>query len=269
MLSTSLAWIALSGGAVLVTATLLSTALACRAWRRAAACAGQADAAQAHTERLLLGAAHSFVSLVERRDPTTASHQRRVAQLASRLALELELGEEAARGLHIAGLLHDVGKVAIPHDVLSKTGPLHPIQLAMIREHVRASALVVSELDAPWPLEAWIAQHHERLDGSGYPLGQAGDRIDLGGRILAVADVVEAMCSHRPHRPAPGLEAALAELRDGAGQRYDPGVVRACVRLFEERCFAFDQGIITREFRRSGPPHAAERRPLLQGVDDA
>lgn len=264
MLSTSLAWVALSGGAVLVMVTLSSVAMAYRAWRQAAACARQASIAQARTERLLLEVALSFVSMVERRDPTTASHQRRVAQLASRLALELELGEEAARGLHIAGLLHDVGKVAVPHDVLSKTGPLHPTQLAMVREHVRAGALVVSELDTPWPLEAWIAQHHERLDGSGYPLGLAGDRIDVGGRILAVADVVEAMCSHRPHRPSPGLGAALAELRDGAGQRYDPRVVRACVRLFEERRFAFEHGVITQQFTRSAPP-----MPLLHGVADA
>ncbi|MCX7843973.1 MAG: HD-GYP domain-containing protein [Candidatus Bipolaricaulota bacterium] len=167
------------------------------------------------------------------REPYTAGHQRRVAELACAIAQELGLSAERIQGLRVAALLHDVGKALfVPIEILSKPGKLTDLEMALIREHPRAGYEILRRVEFPWPVAEIVHQHHERLDGSGYPRGLKGEAILLEARILAVADVVEAMSSHRPYRPALGVEAALAEIREKAGKLYDPKVVEACLRVF-------------------------------------
>jgi len=166
--------------------------------------------------------------VVEQRDPYTAGHQERVAKLACAIAEEMGLPEERVEGLHLAALVHDVGKIAIPAEILSYPGELDPLQRRLIQQHPQHGWELLKDLDFPWPIADWVAQHHERLDGSGYPKGLKGEEIALEARILAVADVVEAMTSHRPYRPALGVQAALEELEKGKGRLYDPEVVAAC-----------------------------------------
>ena len=170
----------------------------------------------------------ALASTIELRDPYTAGHQRRVAELAVAIARELGLSAEEQTGLRIAGLVHDVGKIVVPSEILSKPGRLSPLEMDMVRVHPEAGFNVLQGIDFPWPVAEVVHQHHERLDGSGYPQGLAGDEILLGARILAVADVVEAISSHRPYRAALGIEAALAEVEAGRGKLYDPQVVDAC-----------------------------------------
>lgn len=176
---------------------------------------------------------------LEARDPYTAGHQNRVARLALAIAERMNLDAERRKGLRIAATLHDIGKLAVPSDILAKPTRLTDSELDVVRGHVAAGLSILEKIDFPWPVAAIVAQHHERLDGSGYPKGLAGDELSLEGRILGAADTVEAMCSHRPYRPALGIDRALAELRDGRGVRYDAAVVDACVAAFEAG-FAFD-----------------------------
>jgi PAS domain S-box-containing protein len=184
------------------------------------------------------GVIAALVRTVEVRDPYTGGHQRRVGELAAAMALRMELGEERAEGLRVAGLLHDVGMVIIPAEILAKPGRLTTIELELVKGHARAGFEILSAIHFPWPVAEMALQHHERLDGSGYPEGLSGEDVLPEARILAVADVVEAMASHRPYRPALGLEAALAEVRGGGGVRYDPAAVAACEGAFAEG-FAF------------------------------
>jgi len=174
----------------------------------------------------------ALASTIELRDPYTAGHQRRVAELAVAIARELGLSAEEQTGLRIAGLVHDVGKIVVPSEILSKPGRLSPLEMDMVRVHPEAGFNVLQGIDFPWPVAEVVHQHHERLDGSGYPQGLAGEEILLGARILAVADVVEAISSHRPYRAALGIEAALAEVEAGRGKLYDPQVVDACLAVF-------------------------------------
>jgi len=178
-------------------------------------------------------------AIVGLRDPCMAAHERRVAALAAAIAVELGLGEEAREGLAFAGEVHDTGKVAVPAEILSKPGALSDMEYALITQHPEAGRELLGAIHFRQPVAEIVAQHHERLNGSGYPDGLRGDEIMLEARILAVADVVEAMASHRPYRPTLGLEAALAEVRGGAGTRYDAGVVAACERAFAAG-FVFD-----------------------------
>jgi len=174
-------------------------------------------------------------SAMELRDPYTAGHQRRVAELACAIAAEMGLPEERVRGLRVAALLHDVGKALyVPTEILSKPGKLTPTEMALVREHCKAGYEILRRVEFPWPVAEIVYQHHERLDGSGYPRGLRGEEILLEAKIIAVADVVEAMSSHRPYRPALGVEAALAEIREKAGTLYDPEVVEACLRVFRK-----------------------------------
>lgn len=184
-------------------------------------------------ERAFQEVVEAFSAAMDLRDPYTAGHQRRVAELACAIAQELGLAEERVRGLRVAALLHDVGKALfVPIEILSKPGKLTDLEMALIREHPRAGYEILRRVEFPWPVAEIVHQHHERLDGSGYPRGLKGEAILLEARILAVADVVEAMSSHRPYRPALGVEAALAEIREMAGKLYDPKVVEACLRVF-------------------------------------
>ncbi len=185
-------------------------------------------------EDVLTQTVAALAAAAERRDPYTAGHQRRVAELADAIARELGLPEDRIHGLHLAGLVHDVGKLSIPSEILSKPGLLTPLELTLVRGHVTHSYEIVRGIEFPWPVAEIVHQHHERWDGSGYPRNLKGEKVLLEARILAVADVVEAMGSHRPYREALGLGQALAEIEGKRGQSYDPGVVDACLRLFRE-----------------------------------
>ncbi|MFI5361631.1 MAG: HD domain-containing phosphohydrolase [Elusimicrobiota bacterium] len=181
----------------------------------------------------------AIASTIEIRDPYTAGHQRRVAQLAARIARELGLPEEQTRGIYLAGLIHDSGKINVPAEILSKPGRLTPIELLFIRTHPQSGYDIVKGVDFPWPIAETIFQHHERLDGSGYPRGLAGKAVIIEARIVSVADVTEAIMAHRPYRAALGLDAALAEIAAGKGHLYDPAAVDACIDLFRNKGFAF------------------------------
>ena len=183
---------------------------------------------------------NALASAVEQRDPYTAGHQRRVAQLACAIAKEMGLGGERIDGLRLAGVIHDVGKISVPAEILSKPTRLTEMEFNIIKTHSQAGHDVLKKIRFPWPIAEMVLQHHERMDGSGYPQGISGDQILLEARILAVADVVEAMSSHRPYRPALGMEEALSEISEARGTLYDPDVVDACLKLFREKDFKFE-----------------------------
>lgn len=189
----------------------------------------------------LEGTIEAIATMSELRDPYTAGHQQRVTGLALAIAQEMGLPEEKIQALRVAGLLHDVGKVYVPSEILSKPGKLAELERNLVRAHAEASYNIVKTIKFPWPVCRIILQHHERIDGSGYPKGLKGEEIELEARILAVADVVEAMMSHRPYRPAMGLDKALEEITTNRGILYDEQVVDACVRLFREKGFNFDE----------------------------
>jgi PAS domain S-box-containing protein len=175
----------------------------------------------------------------ERRDPYTAGHQVRVTDLVLAIARKLEYGEDACSTLRTAGMLHDIGKLGVPAEILSKPTALSKIEFELIRTHPQAAYDILADIPFPGPVAEIVLQHHERHDGSGYPRSMPGDDILPEARILAVADVVEAMASHRPYRPARGMKAALDEIRAGRGTRYDPQVADACVALIESGEFSF------------------------------
>ena len=177
-------------------------------------------------------------TLSEMRDPYTAGHERRVADIAVAIGAELGFDDRRREGLRVAGYLHDVGKITIPAEILSKPGKLSPIEYQLIQGHAQASYEVLKTVKFPWPVAEVALQHHERMDGSGYPQGLKGEEILLEARIMAVADVVEAMSSHRPYRPGLGIEVALAEIEHGRDSAYDPVVADACLKLFREKGYA-------------------------------
>lgn len=181
----------------------------------------------------------ALAAIVEMRDPYTAGHQRRVAQLAVAIAHELHLPDEQVEGIHLAGVVHDVGKIRIPAEILSKPGKLTSNEFSLIKEYSQSGFEILKTIAFPWPIAQVVLQHHERLDGSGYPNKLKGEDILIEARIVAVADVVESMISHRPYRPGLGLEAALAEIEGKKCLLYDPLVVETCVRLFREQNFNF------------------------------
>jgi putative nucleotidyltransferase with HDIG domain len=195
-----------------------------------------------HEEMLRDGLEDTIASIsltVETRDPYTAGHQKRVAALAKALARELGMSAEEAHGIFLAGIVHDIGKINVPSEILLKAGALSDAQRTMVNNHPVAGYEILKGIKFPWPVAEIVHQHHERLDGSGYPQGLKGGDILIGSRILAVADVVEAMSSHRPHRPSLGIDAALAEITSGKDTRFDGSVVDACVNLFREGRFSF------------------------------
>ena len=181
----------------------------------------------------------AIASTVEMRDLYTAGHQRRVAVLAAAMARELGLPPDQVDGVYLSGVIHDVGKITVPAEILSKPGRLSPLERQFVEEHAQAGYDILKGIDFPWPIAETVRQHHERLDGSGYPRRLAGEAIAPAARILAVADVVESMMSHRPYRPALGLAAALAEVEAGGGRLYDAAAVAACAGLFREKGFGF------------------------------
>jgi putative two-component system response regulator len=191
-------------------------------------------------QRALEGTVHSLVAAIELRDPYTAGHQRRVTRLACAIAREMGLPEEQIEGIHMAALIHDMGKITVPAEILSKPSPLSKLEYGLIKNHAQVGHDVLKGMDFPWPLAQIVLQHHERLDGSGYPQGLSGEEIMLEARILAVADVVEAMASHRPYRPPRGLDKALEEISQNRGVLYDSKAVDVCLKLFAEKGFKFE-----------------------------
>jgi PAS domain S-box-containing protein/putative nucleotidyltransferase with HDIG domain len=186
-------------------------------------------------QRIMEGAIEAIASIAETRDPYTAGHQRRVAGLASAIAKEMGLGEEQVAKIRIAGLLHDIGKVAVPAELLSKPGKLNETEFDLIKLHPQLGRDILKTMELPWVICPIVLQHHERMDGSGYPRGLKGDEICLEARILAVADVVEAMASHRPYRPSLGIDKALEEISNNRGKLYDSEIVDICLKLFQEK----------------------------------
>ncbi len=205
----------------------------------------QAALEQQAAERALSVALESAIAAmaatVEMRDPYTAGHQKRAGELAGAIAAEMGLPEERVHGVRLAGTVHDLGKISVPSEVLNKPGRLNDLEMNLIKLHARAGHDILKDIRFPWPIARIVLEHHERLDGSGYPQGLKGDEILLDSRILAVADVVEAMASHRPYRAGLGLQAALKEIADKRGEGFEPAAVDACLRLFQEKRFAFGE----------------------------
>jgi PAS domain S-box-containing protein len=181
----------------------------------------------------------AMAMIVELRDPYTAGHQRRVAQLACALGSELRLSEERLTGLRLAAAVHDVGKVRVPTEILTNPNGLSDAEFAIVKTHPLVGWEIIKTIDLPWPVSTIVHQHHERLDGSGYPSGLRKEDIILEARILAVADVVDAICSHRPYRPSLGIEKALQHISFEKGRLYDSNVVDACMTVFRSRGFSF------------------------------
>lgn len=183
---------------------------------------------------------HAMAVTVELRDPYTAGHQRRVADLAYAIALEMNLEESRLTGLRMASTIHDLGKISIPSEILTKPTKLTYIEFEIVKTHAQAGYDILKDIDFPWPIARIVHEHHERMDGSGYPNGLKGEDILLESKILTVADVVEAMVSHRPYRAALGVEQALGEIIKNRGILYDEDVVDSCLKLFEEKRFIFE-----------------------------
>ncbi|MDP2760356.1 MAG: PAS domain S-box protein [Sideroxyarcus sp.] len=176
----------------------------------------------------------------EAKDPYTAGHQMRVSRLAREIAQEMGLGSELVEGIRLGAQIHDIGKIQVPSEILSKPGKLSVNEFELIKEHCLNGYDILKGIEFPWPIAEIAYQHHERLDGSGYPQGLKGDAICLEARIVAVADVVEAISSHRPYRPSLGNQVALDEIATKRGKYYDPKVVDACLKIFSEKKFSFD-----------------------------
>ena len=174
---------------------------------------------------------------VEMKDPYATNHQQRVADLARTIAMEMGHPEEMIDGIRMAGVVHDIGKLSLPSEILNKPAKLTEEEYTRVKKHPQAGYDILKDIAFPWPVARIVWQHHERLNGSGYPLGLAGEDILPEARIMAVADVVETMASHRAYRPAPGLEKALEEIAAQRGILYDPAVVDACIRIFREKDF--------------------------------
>jgi len=191
--------------------------------------------------KALGGTVQAIASLVESKDPYTAGHQRRVAELAAAIAEEMGLPPEQIEGLSMAGIIHDIGKVSVPSDILNIPRKLTAIEFDLVKTHVQSGYDIVKDIEFPWPVARMILEHHERINGSGYPNGLTGDNLLLESRIMAVADVVEAMASHRPYRAALGFDTALEEIAGKKGIIYDSAVVDACLLLFREKGYAFKE----------------------------
>ncbi len=179
------------------------------------------------------GAIEAIVQGVEVRDSYTAGHQRRVANLARTIATEMGLPADRIEGIRTAGSIHDIGKISIPSEILSKTTRLLDIEFELIKRHTSVGFQILNTIDFPWPVAAIVLQHHEKINGSGYPFGLDGDMMLVEAKVICVADVVEAMATHRPYRPALGIEKALEEITKNRGILYDPDVVDACLSLFD------------------------------------
>ena len=185
-------------------------------------------------EKAFQGTAQAIVAAVEMRDPYTAGHQRRVADIAGAIARAMGLPEDAIKGIEVSGAIHDLGKLSVPSELLSKPTRLTEVEMKLVQSHSQSGYELLKNIDFPWPVADIVHQHHERIDGSGYPRGLSGKDVRIEARIIAVADVVEAMASHRPYREALGIEKAIEEISDNKGTKYDTGVVDSCITLITE-----------------------------------
>ncbi len=190
--------------------------------------------------KVIAGIIQGLSDTLESRDPYTAGHRRRTADLARAIGWEMGLAEDQQNGLLMAGIIHDLGKVSIPAGILSKTKKLTKIEYELIQTHSQTGHDILKDIDFPWPLAETVLQHHERLNGTGYPQGLKGEDISPEAQILMVADVVEAIASYRPYRPALGIDAALDEIKKNKGILYHPDVVKKCLGLFKEKGFGFE-----------------------------
>ncbi|MDD5491445.1 MAG: PAS domain S-box protein [bacterium] len=191
-------------------------------------------------QRTLEGTANALATALEKRDPYTAGHEKRVAKLACAIAQEMGLSNDTVAGIKVTAFLHDIGKIVVPAEILSKPSRLNEFEYSIVKTHPEVGYEILKELEFPWPVAQVVLQHHERLNGTGYPKGLSGESIIREARIMAVADVTEAMCSHRPYRPSLGVQKALDELKQHQGTLYDPVVVDACITVFTKRNFKFD-----------------------------
>jgi HD-GYP domain-containing protein (c-di-GMP phosphodiesterase class II) len=188
----------------------------------------------------LEGAIQTMSRIVELRDPYTAGHQNRASRLAVEIGRSMGFSQERLEGVRVASLLYEIGKINVPSEILNKPGKISSMEYELIQGHPESAWDILKNIDFPWPVAEIVHQHHERMDGSGYPSGLKGEDILLEARILAVADVVEAMCSHRPYRPSLGIDKALEEIERGSGIIYDSQVADLCVELFREKGFVME-----------------------------
>jgi len=189
----------------------------------------------------------AIANAVEVRDSYTAGHQQRVSNLARKIANQMELPAQTIEGIRIAASIHDIGKIAIPSDILNKTHNLLDVEFELIKHHTNIGFQILSSIDFPWPVAAIILQHHESIDGSGYPLGLEGSMMLIESKVVSVADVVEAMSTHRPYRPALGLDAAIEEINKYKGIRFDADVVDACTELYKNGDIDFNNWKISKQ----------------------
>lgn len=189
----------------------------------------------------LLKSVSAVAAMVELRDPYTAGHQQRVAKIATAIATDLGLAETQIEGINLASVVHDVGKISIPSEILSKPGQLSDLEFSLIKQHPEMGYEILKEIEFPWPIAETVRQHHERLDGSGYPHGLKEGNILLEARILMVADIIEAMASHRPYRAGLGMDKALSEIERNHHNSLDTEVVEAALRLFREKGFTLEK----------------------------
>ena len=188
-------------------------------------------------KKVMNSTVQAITTTVEKRDPYTSGHQQRVADLSRVIAQEIHLPESEIEGIYIAAAIHDIGKISLPAEILSKPVQLSDIEVSLIQSHSQTGYDILKGIEFPWPIAEIVLQHHERQDGSGYPRGLAGGDILLAARIIGVADVVETMASHRPYRPSKGIDKALAEIAQNRGVLYDPLVVDACLTIFNNNNF--------------------------------
>lgn len=200
---------------------------------------GALESTLADYRQAMEGIVKAMALTVEMRDPYTAGHQRRVVDLGLAIAQKMGLVQHQQDGLSMAGLIHDVGKISVPAEILSKPGRITELEYLLIKTHPQVGYDILKSIEFPWPIADIVVQHHERLNGSGYPHGLAGKEIMLEAKILAVADVVEAMASHRPYRPGMGIDKALEHIATNAGTLYEAEVVKVCLQLFKEKGFRF------------------------------
>ncbi|MBU1567427.1 MAG: HD domain-containing protein [Proteobacteria bacterium] len=189
---------------------------------------------ESQLKEALKGIISAVALTVETRDPYTAGHQTRVGELACAIAKEMGLSHDQTEGVRLAGVIHDLGKIYVPAEILNRPGKLTHIERELIHVHPQVGFDILKDIHFPWPIAKIVHQHHERMNGKGYPAGLSGEDILLEARIIAVADVVEAMSSHRPYRPAPGIALALEEISSNSGIFYDADVVKSCLKLFAE-----------------------------------
>jgi putative nucleotidyltransferase with HDIG domain len=190
-------------------------------------------------QQIMEGIAYVITKVVEIRDPYSTGHQQRVSKLATAIAREMKLPQDKIEGVRFASLVHDIGKISLPAEILNKPTKLSEIEYSLIKDHSQTGYDILKSIEFPWPIAKIVLQHHERLNGSGYPQRLKGEDIILEARIIGVVDVVEAMSSHRPYRPALGIDAALEEITQNKGILYDPEVVDVCLKLFKKKEFKF------------------------------